>query len=987
MPAVICQSCFRRLTLLALWLGLVVWCAVGASAETVVVDADAELSARKATTWHADGAEHLLLEGEITFRMGAYGFRAQRALVRIITDTRGEQTIRRLAVYLDDAEPLRGDERATVAAEADRLLVTGATAAGVQLAVDAMNEVEAAVEDPFVAAGRARLARHDRRTRQVARSAPGVTTPPLLAAQPWPEPGDELPSARAAAAGDDDVDAAGPAEPPSDTVLPTTGTVRFRADRVVAERGPNESVLMLIGDVRLIYEGTDDGRSVVLQTERAVIFFSDDANEELADTAVDAGAVTGIYLEDNIVITDGDFTLRAPRIFYDLRGDRAVVLDAVLYTWDVQRQIPLYVRADSVRQTSRTSFEARGAVLTTSEFAQPHFGIGANRITLDMERDRTGVMRQFFSASHTTLRVAEVPIFYWPYLAGEVRTPPLRAISIGQSRERGIEVETRWDVFALLGLEPSEEVDLTANLDYRGRSGPGLGADLNYDLEGARGAMRGYLLPMDSANDRIGGRQRVAHDDETRGFVHIQHRQTLPDDWHADVEVAYVSDETFLESFFPDEAHEARSYQTSLYLLRQQPDWAVDLQAGGQLTDFTEQLTTLQAPGFQLERQPELGYFRTGTSVFDGRGTWYSENRFSRLRAYYGRDTPADRGFRDSQALELFGISRDTRFTDAAEAAGVEQNWRLRADSRHELTMPLHMGPMSITPYAVGRVTAYDDDFEAYAGEDEQYRLWGSVGTRLSTQFQRSYGRVNNTVLNLNRLRHLIEPSVNLYYSDATVAAGDLPPFEADVEDLADGPGVRLGLRQTLQTQRGGPGRWRSVDWITLDTELVFRSRDGDRDRAPLARFYDYRPEFAAGGDHFHADGRWQVSDVFGAVGELTYDFQDDRVSQWRLGASLQHTPRLSSYLHYRNVRPIHSQLFSYGFTYELTPKYTVSATQRFDLRENESRNVDFWLERRLPRARLRFVASFDQIDDEQVFGITFTPEGFAAGNPFGIGR
>ena len=58
---------------------------------------------------------------------------------------------------------------------------------------------------------------------------------------------------------------------------------------------------------------------------------------------------------------------------------------------------------------------------------------------------------------------------------------------------------------------------------------------------------------------------------------------------------------------------------------------------------------------------------------------------------------------------------------------------------------------------------------------------------------------------------------------------------------IIEGYTVRLGLRNTLQTQRGGEGRWRSVDWVTLDTDLVFRGQDADIDTL-IPRYYGYRP-------------------------------------------------------------------------------------------------------------------------------------------------
>ncbi|MEX1016094.1 MAG: LPS assembly protein LptD [Phycisphaeraceae bacterium] len=955
-----------------------------------VVSADASFAGRRVTTWQQDETEYLLLEGDAVYRMGAYVFRASQALVRIETEARDPEPIRHLAIYLDDARSPRGVDREAVSAEADQLLVTGSTTGPIKLAADRLVRADAPPADPLVAAGLERIARYDT-ARQAPQRAqdpprPSVTAEISVAVETGPTPPTGPTPADAPPSPDGD-DAAGSDVPASaDPVLPTTGTVRFTADRVVFDREPEQSVLMLIGNVRLFYEDAEQVRSVVLQAERAVVFLEPDVDEAAAGAAFGAGEVTGIYLEDNIVITDGDFTLRAPRIFYDLARDQAVVLDAVLYTWDVQRQVPLYMRAEAVRQTSRTSFEASGALLSTSEFAQPHFAIGANRVTLGMGVDERGVMRQRFSASHTTLRVGEVPVFYWPYLAAETRDLPLRAIAGGQSRARGFEVETEWDVLALAGVEAPDGVDMTGKLDYRGDSGPGLGGELDYDLEGTHGRVEGYLLPIDSANDRVGDRERIDHDDDTRGFIHAQHRQVLPDNWYADVELAYVSDEMFLESFFSSEAYNAKPYQSSLYLRKQESEWAADLWVSGQLTDFTEQLTTLQSPGFQVERMPELGYFRTGTSLLDDRLTWYSENRFSRVRADFGRDTPGDRGFDDEMAQALFGIDSDVRFRDAAADAGFPRDWRLRVDTRQEITMPLEAGPVHLTPYAVGRVTGYDDDFEAYAGEEEQFRLWGSLGLRMSTQLHRRYDTIESPLLNINRLRHIIEPSIDLFLIGSTVDAGDLPPYDRDIEAIGDGSGVRLGLRQTFQTQRGGPGRWRSVDWLTLQTDFVFRSRDGDRPREPIARYFDYRPEYALGGDHFYSRALWMVSDTLGVTGELTYDFQDNRVSQWRVGASLDHTPRLTSFVQYRDIQPIDSRLFSYGFTYQLTTKYTFSFAHRLDLRENESRNIDLWLERRLPRARLRILASFDQVDDEQVFGVVLAPEGFITDNPFGLG-
>ena len=65
--------------------------------------------------------------------------------------------------------------------------------------------------------------------------------------------------------------------------------------------------------------------------------------------------------------------------------------------------------------------------------------------------------------------------------------------------------------------------------------------------------------------------------------------------------------------------------------------------------------------------------------------------------------------------------------------------------------------------------------------------------------------------------------------------------FDPEVESLGTGSVIRAGLRNVWQTQRGGPGRWRSVDVLTLDTGVVYNSNDANRE-SPTPQFFDYRP-------------------------------------------------------------------------------------------------------------------------------------------------
>ncbi len=966
-----------------------------------IVRNDAVLFARRVHAWQQDGASWLLLEGDAGFSIGVYGFEADTAVVRIDTEQRPGKTIRHLSIYLDNAKHLRG--HGPVSAKAKRLLVTASTTGGIQAHNDLFFDGgDQPPNHELISAAHARMQRHQQAMARISISPPGQ---PLFDPELWggtrlaqkdetgpkPKPGvgptttvtpDGPTTDTTQAQTKPDMPRPQP-DPPvavdDDNVLPTHGTVSLVADRVVydpADDDTPESSVMLIGNVRLFYDDYRKERQVSLRAERVVVFLDEDEEAgPVAPSAVDAGSIRGVYLEDNVIVTDADFTVRAPRVYYDVKQNKAVLLEAVVYTYDATRKLPLYMRAQTVRQTSANSFNAENVQLTTSEFGEPHFAIGAGRLTLDRTQAKGEEETYRFSATDTTLRVRDTPFFIWPYMQGELADIPLKRVKAGYDSDQGAQFETVWDVFALAGRTAPEGVELLGRADWLGDHGAAVGAELEYAMPNMFGRAEAYALLNDNGTDEIGGRRDIDQDGEVRGFYIWQHRQYLQNGSELSVESAYVSDETFLEEFFRDEAYEAKQYETSLYWKLHEGDQAITFLTRYDITDFTPQLTTLQSPGYTVDKAPEVAYYRTGTSLLDDQLTWFSENRAGFVRIRPGEDSPFDRGFSNPASMTLFGIPNTTNFDDALFASGVPDEWVFRADSRQEVSMPMQVGDFKVAPYAVGRITAYDEDFSAFAGEDEKLRVWGALGTRISTQLHKTYGN-QSRVLDVNGIRHIIEPNFDVFYAESNIDPGDLPVYDYDVESISDGGTIRLGLTNTLQTRRGSGKRQRTVDWVVLRTDLVL-AEDAPNPNAELARFFEHRPEYSTGGDHFYSELLWMVTDTLGISGELTHSLESDRVVQWRIGGTLQHSPRLSSFVRYDEIDLLESQLLTYGFTYRLTTKYEMGFRQRIDFARDESRSIDLWLERRVPRWLVRLTARVDEIDDNHSIGIVLTPEGF----------
>src|SRR5690606_36002527 len=155
-----------------------------------------------------------------------------------------------------------------------------------------------------------------------------------------------------------------------------------------------------------------------LRAQNVVVFLDADGSDTAQGGSIDASSVKGVYLEDNVIVTDGVYTLRGPRVYYDVAADRAIVLDAVLYTWDVKRKVPLYLRAKQLRQEGVNSFVADHAKFTTSEFGEPHFHIGASQLTMRDVKQDDGTTRHGFVARNVTANARNLPFFYWPRVSG-----------------------------------------------------------------------------------------------------------------------------------------------------------------------------------------------------------------------------------------------------------------------------------------------------------------------------------------------------------------------------------------------------------------------------------------------------------------------------------------------------------------------------------------------------------------------------------------
>jgi len=409
-----------------------------------------ELAAREARVWEVageDGAvQRLLLTGDVRLRMGDFRFHCKRAAVwiqRIETDDLGVSTYRVFG-YLGEVGEPRAD--AAVAFSADRLPVEGLVRApdGVVLRVDRIQP--GAPVSSFVAESERALAAVLRAqvggTEWVARARLLLGDEEALEAPDPVRDAERLELAeetRRALEGALGRPALGDPEAP---IFNPEGSIALAADDLTFTGADAGSAVVATGGVTVQYWNRPTGEQLDLTAARAVVFLDPEGDGAARSAAgrFAAADVLGVYLEGGVIASDGSYTVRSPRVYYDVRANRALLLDAVFWTYDARRGMPLYLRAQAIRQESARQFSAKDATVANTAFFRPQFSLGVDTVTVTVREDDRRCAEHHARCLRRALRVlADLP--------GRPRAPPaagsLDRVGPGLGRRRAHELEHR----------------------------------------------------------------------------------------------------------------------------------------------------------------------------------------------------------------------------------------------------------------------------------------------------------------------------------------------------------------------------------------------------------------------------------------------------------------------------------------------------------------------------------------------------------------
>ncbi|MEM9065976.1 MAG: hypothetical protein AAGB51_10850 [Planctomycetota bacterium] len=953
-----------------------------------------ELFAREARVWDdqsPDGpVRRVLLVGDVELILGDSRFRCRRAALWLqrVAGEQGETY--RVFAYLGEVGDPRAD--AAVGVEADRLPVEGVVRAtnGVVLRVDGIERGRPV--SGFVAEGERAFAAVLR-----ARSgAPGWATRARLLLEgedagdidPGPVPEPEQPEL------DEETRRAiieglgrrlGDPEAP---IFSPEGTIALDAQDLVFTGAQSGSAVIASGGVTLQYWNPIDGEQLDLTAQRAVVFVEPG---RIADGArFVARDVLGVYLEGGVVASDGSYTVRSPKVYYDVQENRALLLDSVFWTYDRRRAMPLYLRAEAIRQRSARRFEADEAMVANTSFFKPHFRLGVDNVTVTVNDDEPSTptpdevrvpvgTRTLVDARGLTLQAGGFPFAYWPIYRGDPERFPLRDFSFASGQGSGAGIRTSWNTETLLGFSSGDGFDAETLVDYYERRGLGLGQRLDWTTDLGEGDLLAYWLPNDDGVDITPRGVELDANGDSRGLLLASKQGRIGSDWRVQLEAGYVSDERLAQALFREVAQTGREVTNRVLFTRSAENDFATVELNVRAGDFTPNEYLLQSQGYTVDKYPEVSIGRVGFDLLPDRApgllAYSGETTISQMRLRFVDPKAEDFGFTTATSAQAaFGVDPEESLADGLRAQGFSEEPVTRFDTRHDVTAQLEAGDIRVTPFATGRFTAYDTDFGEFSPEEDgQQRLYGALGVRAATAVQRVYDGVESRLFGLHRLRHVVEPSATVFFSGSSLPSENLPIYDDDVEGLAEGTLINASIDQSFETKRGGPGRWRSEEILALRTELSWASEDADRE-SPIPRFYEARPELSNPGNALTNRLRYRPTNAVTIVGESVLDYDENRDIVSGIGLQLDQSPLLSWTADLRRIEPIDSTRLVLGTLYGLGDKYRARGTATFDADEEDFQSLSGVLERSFPNVVVLGSLRFNNITGQTSFGFTFEP-------------
>jgi lipopolysaccharide assembly outer membrane protein LptD (OstA) len=440
---------------------------------------------------------------------------------------------------------------------------------------------------------------------------------------------------------------------------------------------------------------------------------------------------------------------------------------------------PIFVRGTGLTgNTSNRVYVAHSAQITTDDVFEPAYEVRASRVKI--------IPGKSVEMWNAVFYAEDMPVFYYPYYWRPLGVHANNFLVLpGYNSQYGgfVRGTYRWYV--------GDDLDGRIHLDYRGKRGPGVGPDVSGRLgEWGDFNLKYYYTHDNDPNSSTNAFPQYGSIPENRQRFKFDWQATPATNLNLKALVNYQSDPLVLHDFFGGDYSANPQPNTFVEANKYWDNWSIDALTTPRINSFFNQVERL--PDVRLTGYPQQVL---GTPV------------------YY--DSQSSMGWYRQWETFTNGVYKSTN--------GFYANSAARGDTYHQLTLPwTFFNWLNVTPRVGGRVTYYSSqNLTNGQPNGDTTREVFNTGIGTSFKLSRLWTGATNSLLDLDGVRHIIEPSANyVYVPDPSVPPAKLPQFDAeqpsllllpvtfpdynDIDSIDTQNAVRFGLRNTFQTKRDG---------------------------------------------------------------------------------------------------------------------------------------------------------------------------------------
>jgi len=254
-------------------------------------------------------------------------------------------------------------------------------------------------------------------------------------------------------------------------------------------------------------------------------------------------------------------------------------------------------------------------------------------------------------------------------------------------------------------------------------------------------------------------------------------------------------------------------------------------------------------------------------------------------------------------------------------------------------------------------------------------------------------------------VRHVVEPELNLFASGASLDRNSVYIYDDTIDGINDISAASFWIRQRWQTKRGGPGLWRSVDFLTFDVGIMGVANKPDfpnnpyREHAELTGedfgnelgplnaekwrglYFQSTPEASQPHSALAMQGTWRLADTTLFMTDASMNIDHQTLDTAAIGMLAGRGDRVTYYTGLRYIGLINSTIASFAVQYQLTLKYSVNFSVAIDLDRTSSKGGSISVLRKFDRFYIGAGAYYDATENTSGFTISFFPEGLKGVN------